>query len=471
MTNTTHATLISLFALVAVSIVVSGCTSGEAYRGPAVELPILWHVSDAHTLPPQVTEDNNAAVADVQPWWNGFQDETLSELIRRALTNNQNRRIAAARVLEARAIRQTTASALYPQVGATGTASRGNSFGVPTESPASLYRLGFDASYEVDFFGGNQRRAEASDASVEATEAEYRHISLTLVADVASEYVTFRRLQHLLDLTHKTVESQRRLHEITRAREAEGAVSNFDVTQSLTLLRTTSARIPEIQRQLDATAYRLATLLGEVPGVIHDELSDMRPVPVAQASVALESPVEVVRARPDIQSAERKLAAATALTDAAISEMYPKITLSSLFGIQSTSLTGGGSIWSLGASVVAPLINFGRIEGQIRASEARQAQAFHAYKQAVLEALSEVETALSNIHKENRTRHSLQEAVDSASQTVNTSRIRYKAGATDFSEVLQSEQQLYDVTSQLVTSEARVSEYMITLCKALALNM
>lgn len=151
--------------------------------------------------------------------------------------------------------------------------------------------------------------------------------------------------------------------------------------------------------------------------------------------------------------------------------MYPRITLSSLFGIQSTSLTGGGGIWSLGASVFAALINFGRIEGQIRASEARQAQAFHAYTQAVLEALSEVENALSNINKENRTRHSLQEAADSASRTVSASRIRYQTGATDFSEVLQSEQQLYDVKIQLATSDARVSEYMITLCKALALNM
>lgn len=471
MTNTPQASLSPLSALVAVSVLVTGCAAGENYSRPAVETPRLWHASEAHTLPSQVAEGNSAAIEDVQPWWSSFQDETLSGLIDRALTNNHNRRVAEARVLEARAIRQATASALYPQVGATGAASRGNSFGVPTESPASLYRLGFDASYEADFFGGNQRRVEAADADVEAGEAEYRHIGLTLVAEVASEYIAFRQLQHLLDLTRKTIASQRKLHEITRAKKEGGTVSDFDVSQSLTLLKTTTARIPETERQLEATGYRLSTLLGEAPGAIHDELREMKPVPVAQALVVLESPTEVIRGRPDIQSAERKLAAATALTGAAISEMYPRITLSSLFGIQSTSLTGGGSIWSLGASVFAPLINFGRIEGQIRVSEARQAQAFHAYKQAVLEALSEVETALSNINKENRTRMSLQEAVDSASKTVNAARIRYQAGATDFSEVLQSEQQLYDVKSQLVTSDARVSAYMITLCKALALNM
>jgi multidrug efflux system outer membrane protein len=470
MKHDTHTSLTTLAAL-AVSLLVTGCASGENYSMPVFDLPGLWHASETKALPAQVAETSETPAEKSQPWWSSFHDNDLSALVEKALANNQNRKIAEARILEARASRQSTASALYPQVGATGAASRGNNFGVPTESPASLYRLGFDASYEVDFFGGNQRRVEAADADVEASEAEYRHIGLTLVAEVASEYIAFRQLQHLLDLTRKTVNSQRKLHEITRAKKEGGTVSDFDVSQSLTLLKTTSARIPELERQLEATSYRLSTLLGEVPGAIQAELREMKPVPVAQAFVVLESPTEVIRGRPDIQSAERKLAAAAALTGAAISEMYPRITLSSLFGIQTTSLTGGGGIWSLGASVFAPLINFGRIEGQIRASEARQAQAFHAYKQTVLEALSEVETALSNINKENRTRMSLQEAVDSASRTVNASRIRYQTGATDFSEVLQSEQQLYDVKSQLVTSDARVSAYMITLCKALALNM
>jgi len=139
-------------------------------------------------------------------------------------------------------------------------------------------------------------------------------------------------------------------------------------------------------------------------------------------------------------------------------------------GIDEDSLGGGAGIWSLGSSLFEPLLDFGRIEGQIKVSEARQAQAFHAYKQTVIEALGEVETALSNINKENQTRLALQEAVDSAAKTVEKSRTRYKSGVSDFTEVLQSEQQLYEINSNLVASEAKVSQYMIALYKALAPN-
>lgn len=457
--------------LAAISLLLGGCAAGEEYRRPMLDLAGMWHASESKTLPEQVSGGVQHPAEKAEPWWSGFHDDMLSALIERAMANNQNRKIAEARVLEARASRQSAASAFYPQVGANAAASRGNNFGIPTEEPVSLYRSGFDASYEVDFFGGNRRRVEAADASIQASEAAYLNISLLLTAEVAREYIGLRQLQHLLDLTRKTAAAQQKLYEIVRTKKEGGVVSGFDVTQSQTLLKATKARLPEIERQLEAAGYRLSVLLGEAPGALNNQLKEMKPVPVAQTLVVLNSPAAVIARRPDIQVAERNLAAATALTGAAISGIYPKITLSGLFGIQNTSLTGGGGMWSLGSSLVAPLLNFGRIEGQIKASEARQTQAFHAYRQTVLEALSEVETALSNISRENQTRLALQEAADSAERTVTVARMRYQMGISEFTEVLQSEQQLYDITSNSVASEARVSQYMIALYKALALNM
>lgn len=469
MKHDTHTSLTTLAAL-AVSLLMTGCASGENYSMPVLDLPGLWHASETKALPVQAAEGSAQPAEKAQPWWSSFHDDDFSALVEKTLANNQNRKIAEARILEARASRQSTASALYPEIGISGRANRGNNLALQTAKPVSLDQAGFDASYEVDLFGGNQRRVEAADASIQASEAACRYISLVVTAEVAREYIGFRQLQHLLDLTRKTAASQHKLYEIAGAKKEGGIVSDFDVTQSETLLKTTNARIPEIERQLDATGYRLSTLLGAAPGAINDDLKEMKPVPVAQSLVVLDSPAEVITRRPDIQNAERNLAAATALTGAAISEMYPKITLSTLFGVQNTSLSGGGGIWSLGSSLFAPLLNFGRIEGQIKASEARQTQAFHAYKQTVLEALGEVETALSNINKENQTRLALKEAADSAAKTVSASRTRYQSGISDFTEVLQSEQQLYEIRSKLVASEAKVSQYMIALYKALALN-
>lgn len=468
MTNN-NSSLNAMTALAVVSLLLSGCAAaGKDYSKPAFDFPGLWHASDAKTLPGQVPNKIRHPAEKSGAWWHSFNDDTLSALVYKALANNQNRKIAEARILETRASRQSTASTLYPQAGINGTASRGN---VATQSPASLYQAGFDASYEVDLFGGNKRGVEAADAGIQASEAAYRNISLALTAEVAREYVGFRQLQNLLDLTRKTVASQQKLYDITRAKKAGGIVSDFDVTQSQTLLKTTNARIPEIERQLEASGTRLSILLGEAPGAVNVSLKEMKPVPVAKSLVALDAPAEVIARRPDIQAAERNLAAATALTGAAISEMYPKITLSALFGIQNTSLSGGAGIWSLGSSLFTPLLNFGRIEGQIKASEARQAQAFHAYRQTVIEALGEVETALSSINRENQTRLALQEAADSAGKTVEKSRLRYQSGVSDFTEVLQSEQQLYEINSNLVASKAKISQYMIALYKALAMNI
>lgn len=469
MKHDTHTSLTTLTAL-AVGLLVTGCASGENYSMPVFDLPGLWHASETKALPAQVAETSEKPAEKSQPWWSSFHDDDLSALVEKALANNQNRKIAEARILEARASRQSAASALYPQVGISVTANRGNNRGLPTVKPISLYQTGFDASYEADLFGGNQRRVEAADASVQATEAAYQDVSLALTAEVAREYTGYRQLQHLLDLTRKTAKAQQKLYDLARTKEAGGIVSGFDMTQSETLLKITNARIPEIERQLAASANRLSILLCETPGALDDRLKEMKPVPAAESMVALDAPAEIIARRPDIQNAERNLATATALTGAAISEMYPKITLSVLFGIQNTSLSGGGGIWSLGSSLFAPLLNFGRIEGQIKASEARQTQAFHAYKQTVLEALGEVETALSNINKENQTRLALKEAADSAAKTVSASRTRYQSGISDFTEVLQSEQQLYEIRSKLVASEAKVSQYMIALYKALALN-
>jgi len=350
---------------------------------------------------------------------------------------------------------------------AAGQISRGNQGYLTFNKDADLFQPEFDASYEVDLFGGNRRRVEAQDAAIAASEADFRDATLTLSAEVARGYVDWRQLQQQLQLSRDTVSAQQQLFDITQSQFRVGIASSFEVAQAETLYKTTAARLPDIERQLEAAGYALSVLLGETPGKLNDELQETKPMPVPTSLSALDAPADVITRRPDVQRAERELAAATAMQGAAISEMYPKITLSALLGIQDTNFYPTTTIWSLGSGLVVPLLNFGRIEGQIQASDARQVQAFHTYRQTVLQALADVETSLSNVAKENQRREALQAATDSAERTLSMATSRYQQGLSDFTDVLQADQQSYSAKSNLVASQAGVIKDIIALHKAL----
>jgi NodT family efflux transporter outer membrane factor (OMF) lipoprotein len=323
------------------AIALTACAVGPDYHAPALDLPPQWHAS-------QITPaETSEAMLPAEPWWMSFDDDKLDDLIKRALANNHDRKVAEARILEARASRQSTASVLYPQLQGAGQISRGNLGYQTFDKDINLYQPEFDASYEIDLFGGNRRRVEAQDATIAAREADFRDVTLTLIAEVARGYMDWRQLQQQLQLSRDTVSAQQQLFDITQAQSRAGTASSLEVSQAETLYKSTVARLPDIERQLEASGYALSVLLGETPGHLNDELQAVKPLPVPLSLSALNAPADVLRRRPDVQRAERELAAATAMQGAAISEMYPKITLSALFGIQDTNLNPSTTVWSL----------------------------------------------------------------------------------------------------------------------------
>jgi NodT family efflux transporter outer membrane factor (OMF) lipoprotein len=443
---------VCLLALVA-------CAAGPNYKAPAVPLPQHWHAPWAAGVP--VTP-----LAAGEPWWKSLHDATLDRLMQRALDKNQDLKIAEGRILEARATRHSAAAEQYPQVQGNSQATRGDEGFQSFDKNLTLYDAHFDASYELDVFGGVRRRVEAESAAVQASSANLRDVTLTLTAEVARDYITWRQLQQQLELTRSTISAQHQLYDIVVAQRAAGVASDLDVSQAGTLLKTSQARLPGIEQQLAATGYALSVLLGENPGPLNDELKHGDQIALPGNVSVLASPAEVIARRPDVERAERELAEATALHGAAISDMYPKVSLSALFGVQDTSLGGGGSIWSLGSGVVMPLLNFGRIEGQIKAADARQQQAFHTYRQTVLKALADVETSLTDLAKENRQRLALQAAAESAGQTLTMSQSRYDKGITDLTAVLEAKQQLYAAESDAAAARAAALIDVVALYKA-----
>jgi len=450
-------------------LALNGCAVGPDYELPHLDLPLLWH--ETPPAKPKVTiVDHNKEI-----WWQDFDDPTLTKLIERALAKNENLALAAARIVEVRGLRESAFGTLFPQIGVDAGVNRGDPGVLTTNSILTSTQGAFDASWEIDLFGGNRRKIEAEDAATGAAEAAYRDASLSLAAEVAREYIMLRQFQAQLDVTRQTADIQRHLYEITDDHYKGGLVSTLDVAQAETLYKTTSAHIPDYERQITASAYRLSVLLGENPGGLADLTAKPGPIPSAERLPVLDAPADIMRRRPDVAEAERSLAAATALQGVAISALYPKISLSALFGTQRGVLPifdykATHGIWDLGADVTMPILNFGSIEGQINAADARQELAFHHYKQTVLQALADVETDLSNLSREAQRDDALRDAGKSADHAVNVARDRYRNGLADFTSVLQAEQQRFTVQLDLIASQSTVAQDVIALHKALGDN-
>jgi outer membrane protein, multidrug efflux system len=455
------------FAVTALATILSACAVGPDYKMPEFDVPSFWH----EAKPDQNISLNNEAHA----WWDDFNDPTMGDLIQRALSHNESLAVAKARISEVRGLRESAFGALFPQIGVDAQAIRENP-GVSTTNHIIGYEQGaFDAAWEVDLFGGTRRRIEAEDALTGAAVASYRDVSLSLAAEVAREYILLRQLQAQLAVTRQTAELQSHLYKISEDRYKGGLVSTLDVAQAETLYRTTVAHIPDFERLIKATSYRISLLLGENPGSVDQIAETPAPIPSAQQLPVLEAPADILRRRPDIAVAERNLAAATALQGVAISELYPKISLAGLFGTQYGTFplyqyAATHRVWQMGADISMPILNFGTIEGQIDAADARQIQAYHTYRQTLLTALSDVETDLSNLAHETRRDDDLHEASKAADRAVDVARDRYRNGLTDFTTVLQSEQQRFSVQLDALSSQSEEAQDVIALHKALGDN-
>lgn len=449
----------------------SACTVGPDYAAPALDLPEWWHNSEAQKTP------------DGKNWWTNFHDEKLNELIDQALKSNHTVKIAEARIAEARASREQTASGLYPQISANANSTRGNQTtaqsaafippGLASSSdnpkPVTVSQATFDASWELDLFGGTRRQIEAANATTEVYEARLQDAQLTLIGDVAREYFTWRQLQAQEDIARKTSKAQKGLFAIAERKYKAGTGSRFEAAQADALYSTTDARLPELTRQKEATGYRLSLLIGEPAGALNERLKEPKTLPQPTAIPTLASPADTIRNRLDVRAAERQLAASTALQGAALAEAFPKISLSTLFGVLDTSLSDPVRIWSYTGGIAAPLLTFGRIEGGIKAADARQQQAFHQYQQAVLQAVADIETQLSNIAQANTRVIKLRQASRSAADAEKMARERYSHGISSFTDVLNAEQQSLNADTDLTNAEADRLNYLVALHKALGM--
>lgn len=450
----------SVFLPAIISTVLAGCAVGTDYAMPSLGLPMHWLGLGDRSL------DASEAPVGSLAWWQTFEDPTLNRLIDSAISRNGDLRVALARLTEARANRLAANAALLPEINGASSIGRGNvttSGGVQTASTAE-----FDASWEIDLFGGNRRAAEAARAGVASAEAARKQVRVSLLAEVVRNYLNVRQLQEQVELTRRNLETQDETLRIVNAQYREGVASGLDVARAQGQVATTRAQLPAVEQDLTASINNLGVLVGQQPSEIVQALEPTVKVPVSTPTVLVATPATVLAQRPDVRVAERDLAAATANQGVALSNWFPRISLTALFGLSGgNSFNNSDEIWQAGGAVTLPIIDFGRVRALVRTANARQEAALASYEQAVLSALADVETSLKGYVNAQRRLGDLQTAADANARAVTLAQARYREGVVPLLDVLTAQQQQLAAESNLAAGKAAVGQAYATLYKAL----
>jgi NodT family efflux transporter outer membrane factor (OMF) lipoprotein len=465
-------------AAIAIALLAAGCKVGPDYERPSADVNDSW-LEDAR---------GSEASLESAAWWETFHDPTLDTLVASARDGNLTLRTAGLRVIEARARRGIAVGEFFPQLqegfGGVGVNHLSKSGAAPTFDRDFIdASVGVQAAWELDFWGKYRRAIASEDASLLASVADYDTVLVSLSAEVATDYILIRSLQERLLNARANVALQEETLRLTETRFRLGAVSELDVATARGTLANTQALIPDLERALQQTKMALCVLLGRTPSELETELAPAEGhtavVPEAPPTLALGVPAELLRRRPDVRAAERSAAAQSERIGIAKADFYPSISILGQTGFSATNanvpgdpklsdlFSSDGFFGFLGLQVHLPILNYGRIENNVRVEDARYEQAVAAYQQSVLQAASEVESGLAAFLRSREQAGFLAESVTAAQRSVELSLIQYRNGAVDFIRVNDAQTVLVERQDTLVTARADVALGAIETYRAL----
>ncbi len=518
--------------ILSAGLLLGACTVGPNYTPPKpVVAPVYSEVpAESAATPASRMTSGSEALAR---WWLVFNDPELNSLIERAARDNRDLQQAVSRVREARAQRAMVSAGLWPEIntaagydrghgsrnvelpfgggktsggasGASSTASRTTpsprlatggaapSGDVPPASSVSgggaapnsplgqgglpgvttnLYQAGFDASWEIDVFGGTRRALEAADASVAAAEEAQRGVLVSLLAEVATTYVELRAVQQRLQIAHDNLAAQRDAAGVIDAKFKVGLATELDAAQENAQVSTTEAALPALEAAERTSAHALAFLIGATPDALVAELTPVKPLPSLPPEVPVGVPSDLLRRRPDIRHAERELAAATAGVGVATADLWPKFNLTGAFGFDSSDPKHLGDwsshYYSIAPGISWPILDWGKVRANIRVENERQQQAFLGYQNTVSQALRDVEDALVNYSHEQTRRASLANAVTATRRAYELARQRFEHGVIDLLTTLETQRTLLQSEEAMAESDSALRRDLIALYKAL----
>jgi len=497
----------------------AGCTVGPNYTPPKVNVTGSFAevAPTATTQPSQTT----STPVEITEWWATFHDPELTSLLRRAVKSNLDLRQAGSRLRQARWQRVIAGSGQLPTLNLDGgyLGARGSknvtfplsAFGVPakgatarplaeratpsdsTGSPPSaassgaplsplgggglpgvetnIYQAGFDATWELDIFGGVRRSIEASEDDLQAAVEDQRDVMVSLLAEVARNYMELRQFQHEILIAQENLKSQQQSLHLTQDRFQAGVTTQLDVSRAAAQVATTAAGIPTLDAQVHQTIHRISVLMGEQPAALNGELMTVDKIPSPPDVVPIGVPTDLLRRRPDIRRAERQLASATARVGVATADLYPKFTLIGTFGFDASKFSHiadySSRYWSIGPGISWPIFNAGRVRANLNVQNEAQQQAMTNYEQTVLTALQDVEDSLVSYSREQMRRQALSDAVAANRQSVDLAQQQYQQGVVDFLTVLEAQRSLYTAQDSLAQSDAQIASNLVALYKAM----
>lgn len=456
------------FAVVSLALAfVAGCKVGPNYARPNVTAPPAFRGADDAA----VASDVKNSLGDEQ-WAAVYREPELQELIRKALANNFDVRIAAQRVLEQQAQVNITRSQQFPTVSVGGTgigATLPSSLGTQIGSPLVEGSFNLSAAWTPDFWGLYRRQTEAARAQLLAQTWAQRAVRMTLVQEVATTYIELRALDRQLEITQETLKVRQDSVDLTRTLESGGSVPLSDVREAEQLLYTAASQVPQLEEQIQQQENALALLLGENPHPIaHTDPNALIPPPQDLPSGL---PSQLLERRPDIQQAEATLIAANAQIGVARAQFFPNLSISASGGVGGDSLssifdTAGKTIYGIG-SLTQPLFEGGKLHGQLELSKATKEEMVTNYQKTIAGAFRDVSNALIALNKQRANREQQEKLVAAAQDSTRLARIRYQGGSTAYLEVLTTDSNLYTAQLNLVNAQQAEALALVQLYSAL----
>jgi multidrug efflux system outer membrane protein len=454
-------------ALIAGALMLAGCNVGPKYVRPNVTAPPAFRGADGA----QVATDAKTSIGDEQ-WSSIYREPELQELIRKALVNNYDVRIAAQHILEQQAQVKITRSQEFPSITVGGTgigATLPSSLGTQIGSPLVDGSFNVSAAWTPDFWGLYRRQTEAARAQLLAQTWAQRAIRLTLVQQVATAYLQIRALDRQLEITRETLKVRQDSVDLTKTLESGGSVPLSDVRQAEQLLYTATSQIPQLEQQIQQEENAISILLGENPGPIaHKDPNALIPPP---QDLPTGLPSQLLERRPDIQQAEATLIAANAQIGVARAQFFPNLAISASGGVGGDSLSNifdpaGKTIYGIG-SLAQPLFEGGKLRGQLQLSQETKKEIVLSYQKTIVGAFRDVSNALIALNKQRAYREQQEKLVEAAQDSTRLARLRYQGGSTSYLEVLTTDSNLYTAQLNLVTAQQSEALTLVQLYSAL----
>lgn len=445
----------------------SSCAHALPYQTSGINPPSFWnrimHAQKKVDLNSIVISDDNAEVE--QSWWKHFKDSTLDELMLEVVQNNKNLGIARARVLEARSNLEYAHANQLPEIDGVITPSRGYTTGLSLKKPVGNVDAQVQASWDIDIFGRNLPELSQVQEILQYADASQQAVLVGLLAELGRDYFDLRNYQEQIDITSKNLDIQKKTLELIKAQQKGAMASDFDVERASAQVSTTESKLPQLRSAFQLMLNQVNVLLGELPGTKDDFIEKRQALEPLDQNIIVAAPATVLANRPDVKAAERNFAASISNRQFAFKQFFPDISLLAFFGGERADhLTA--TPWSVGFTIIEPLIDFGRIKSQVKVADAQEQEAFLNYQETVLEAVQDMDNDLISYKNEVARNELLRNSVEQSRKAAELARQQFKSGFIGLLDLLVAQTNVLDAESALADSDSSLRKDLVGIYTA-----